>query len=125
MDASRWNQSRGICVSASVSKVSRFRLRSGEIGLLHGTAASLKQAAQAFLAGYAKAIGAMRVQGLVSHQMFYRVDAPNELIGIDLWHDGDAMHKAYASETGGFHELFAAKPATSMWKQPPGHWVEW
>jgi hypothetical protein len=94
------------------------------VGLVRGTVKS-KEATHAFLASYTKAIGAMRMSGLVSHQMFYRIDAPNELIGIDLWHDAEAMQKAYAGDTGGFYDLFTAKPATSMWKQPPGHWVEW
>ena len=79
------------------------------VGLLRGTVTSKD---------------ATRMNGLVSHQLFYRIDA-NELIGIAFWHDADAMQKAYASGTGGLHDLFAAKPATSMWKQPTGAWVEW
>jgi hypothetical protein len=114
----------GYCLHAPKDRPQRF------VGLLRGTVKS-REATNAYLAQYTKAINSMRTNGgLVSHQMFYRLAEPgqpasNELIGIDVWHDGEGMQKMYSSDTSSFHDLFTAKPVTSTWKQPGGHWVEW
>jgi len=97
------------------------------VGLLRGKVKS-RESAKAFFDGMQKGINKARLSSLISHEIFY-VAGPqgptNELIGIDVWHDGEAMAKFYDGAGPALYDLFDGTPAASRWKQPAGQWVEW
>jgi hypothetical protein len=104
----------------------------GAVGLLHATVNSVDQAAGAFTAYAASTINTARSYGIVSHSIWRRVPNPGEapaqeVIGVDLWMDGDRMNEYYDLSLGFEHfgPVFAGAPDTSTWQAAPGDWVEW
>lgn len=123
-----WQQSemRGFVHPTPKDKTDRF------VGVIRGTVKSRDGARAAFNSLVDKTINASRMLGHVSHQMYWRLTPPNEapsleLIGIDIWQDADGMNKFYSDRTNAAaaYDVFASAPATSIWKQPQGAWVEW
>ncbi|HSS09784.1 MAG TPA: hypothetical protein VLL25_07875 [Acidimicrobiales bacterium] len=93
---------------------------------------SLEKAAPAFSAYAAATINQARAHGIVAHSVWTRVPNPgekpsNEVIGVDVWLDGDEMNRYYDLGVGFEHlgPVFAAKPDTSTWQSAPGAWIEW
>jgi hypothetical protein len=102
------------------------------VGIIRGTVRSREAAREVFDGMVNKTINASRMLGHMSHQMYWRATPPNEqpsleLIGVDVWYDGEGMKKFYAEATkaAGAYDVFVSQPATSIWKQPQGQWVEW
>jgi hypothetical protein len=102
------------------------------IGLLQAQVTSLDKAASAFRAYASATINRARRQGLVSHSLWTRVPDPGtpaepEIIGVDVWLDADEMSDYYDLMIGFEHlgPAFAGKPDSSIWRTPPGEWIEW
>lgn len=102
------------------------------VGLIRGSVRSREAAKVAFEALYRDTINPARILGQVSHQIFYRVTQPGEpasleLLGVDIWMDGEGMGKFYSDpkHTAALKNVFTAAPVASVWKQPAGSWVEW
>jgi hypothetical protein len=71
-----------------------------------------------------------RLRGLLSHELFIRLGAPNEpveLLGIDRWQNLDGMVAHYSDKThmAPLANVFTGAPAASMWEQAAGAWSEW
>lgn len=113
---------RGHYLQAPKDKPARF------VGLIRGTLRSKAQAREV-LDGYGeRAQAKARMLGQVSHQLFFRAPEPGkpesmEVFGVDHWYDGEGMAQFYKDSER--FEIFTGPPATSQWKQPAGHWVEW
>jgi hypothetical protein len=102
------------------------------VGLLRATVKSRSDAAAAFNAIVKSSSNAARKLGQVSHEVFYRMTPPGEhesleLLAVDTWMDGAGMQAFYADpdHLAPLKDIFAGPPATSMWRQPPGAWIEW
>lgn len=101
------------------------------IGMIRGKVKSRGLAKEAFDGLLRKTKNAARMLGQISHQTFYRATQPgepasDELLGIDVWHDAEGMMKHYAETSKmGLYDVFVGQPATALWKQPGGEWVEW
>jgi hypothetical protein len=107
------------------SKTDRF------VGLLHATVRSRESAKIAF-GEYAKTINAARLEGQVSHEIFFRMSDPGqppslEVLGVDVWMDAEGMGRFYADpkHLAPLGSIFTGPPQTSTWKRPAGSWVEW
>jgi hypothetical protein len=101
------------------------------IGLIRGTVRS-REGARAAWDGIAKeTINAARMDGHVSHQVFFRMtpdQSPSlDLLGVDVWMDAEGMGRFYSNpkHMEPLHNIFSAPPTTSVWMRPAGEWVEW
>jgi hypothetical protein len=102
------------------------------VGIVRGTVKSPEHALGVFAAVDTKAQRDARRRGLISHELFIKLNAPgesppSELLGLDLWSDFAGMTEHYADPT---HMLvlgdaFTAQPQASVWEQASGHWSEW
>lgn len=106
------------------SKPDRF------VGMIRGTVRARAEALEVFDRAARASVNQSRMKGHASHHLFWRIAQPGEpetldLLGLDLWHDVDGMRAWYGESTGDLKRVFAAPPATSVWKQPAGSWVEW
>lgn len=104
------------------------------VGVIRGTVKSREAAHAVFDRAGRASMQPARMLGQVSHHVYFRATQPGEpasteLLGVDVWHDADGMAKFYSNVEGmaasGIYDVFAGKPATSVWKQPAGEWVEW
>jgi hypothetical protein len=98
------------------------------LGVLRATVKSESAAIAAFDAIEKSTINAARKAGQVSHHVFFRLGEPAlDMISIQSWMDGGAMADYYKAGHGmtELEAVLAGPPVTSMWKQPPGSWVEW
>jgi hypothetical protein len=102
------------------------------VGIVRGKVHSREQARVVFSGAFAKSINQARKLGLLSREYFYRVGEAgpgpsNELLGVDVWYSAEGMNEQYArhEDMGAIGALFTARPATSVWEQPAGEWVEW
>lgn len=103
------------------------------VGIIRGTLKSAEEALAIFGDVDAKSQRDARRRGLVSHELFIKVDpaadksAPLELLGVDLWHDFGGMSEHYGDQThmSRLGAVFAGRPATSVWEAAPGNWSEW
>lgn len=102
------------------------------VGVIRGTVKSREAAHAVFDAAGRASLQPARMLGQVSHHVYFRASGPGEppsteLLGVDVWHDADGMAKFYGNgeATAALYDVFASKPATSVWKQPAGEWVEW
>lgn len=103
------------------------------VGILRGTVTSRDAAKAAFDAYCKRCINAARMKGQISHAVYFRATPPGapeslELIGVDTWMDAEGMQAFYtenAPDGNALYEQFETRPATSLWKQPAGQWVEW
>jgi hypothetical protein len=99
------------------------------VGLVSGPIASREGAEKLLMEATRKALSGNRAKGLLSREWFFRADQPNalEAIGVDVWFDADGMQAVYndPDEMAPLATLFTARPATSVWARPAGHWVEW
>ena len=72
-----------------------------------------------------------RRRGLLSHQIFIKLNAPGdaqlELLGVDIWNDMAGMNEHYgdAKHMGALKDAFTGRPQTSRWEQAGGEWAEW
>jgi hypothetical protein len=101
------------------------------VGMLRGTVRSCEGAHAAF-DKMAKTMNAARMEGQVSHEVFFRMTPPGQppaldLLGVDFWMDAEGMNRFYSNpqHMAPLRDLFAEPPATSTWKRPTDQWVEW
>ena len=72
------------------------------MGLLRGTVRSRQDAKAAFDKMAKDTINAARMEGQVSHQVFFRMTPPGQpaaldLLGVDVWMDADGMGRFYSN----------------------------
>ena len=129
-DATLWMPASGSSsyrLPAPKAKAERF------LGMIRGVIPSPEVAIGVFADVDVRAQRDARRRGLVSHELFIRMDAPGqsapppELLGIDIWSDFAGMTEHYADAThmSGLGAAFAGRPQTSVWEQAGGHWSEW
>ena len=102
------------------------------VGLIRGTVRSRDAAKAAFDKMAKDTINAARLEGQISHEVYFRMSPPGqpaspELLGIDLWMDAAGMGRFYsdAKPLAALADVFVGAPATSVWKSPGNQWVEW
>lgn len=102
------------------------------VGLIRGTLRSREGAKAAFDRMAKETVNAARMEGQVSHEIFFRMTPPGgpatlDLLGVDVWMDSEGMGRFYSNSQhmAPLLDIFAAKPTTSTWKRPDGDWVEW
>jgi hypothetical protein len=102
------------------------------VGLIRGAVKAPEQALGVFAAVDTKAQRDARRRGLISHELFMKLNAPGEssppeLLGLDLWSDFAGMTEHYADSThmAGLGDAIAGQPQASVWEQANGHWSEW
>jgi hypothetical protein len=101
------------------------------VGLLRATVRS-REAAKTAFGAFAQTINAARLEGQVSHEIFFRMSDPGqppslELLGVDVWMDAEGMGRFYSDpkHMAPLGSIFTGPPQTSTWKRPAGSWVEW
>jgi hypothetical protein len=129
IDATVWMPARGsssYTLPAPRAKGDRY------LGMARGPIKSPEQAIETFASGDIKAQRDARRRGLVSHQLFIKLQAPGdstplEILGVDWWCDFDGMTEHYndATHMAGLGGAFTGRPQTSVWEQPAGLWSEW
>jgi hypothetical protein len=107
------------------SKTDRF------LGLVRGTVRS-RDAAKLAFAEFAQTINRARMEGQVSHEVFFRMSEPGQppsldLLGVDVWMDAAGMGRFYSDpqHMAPLGSIFTAAPKMSTWRRPTGSWVEW
>jgi hypothetical protein len=103
------------------------------IGMVRGTVKSLEEAEAIHNDAIASQVNLARAAGILSHEFYVRAAAPGspealEVLGLDVWMNGDNMLKHYNSpefQNTGLYKIFASKPTSGTWVHPKGEWVEW
>jgi hypothetical protein len=102
------------------------------VGLLRGAVRSLEGAKAAFDKMAKATINSARMEGQVSHEIFFRMTPPGQpaaldILGVDVWMDAAGMERFYSNpqHMAPLNDIFTRAPATSTWKRPAGQWVEW
>lgn len=102
------------------------------VGMVRGPIASPEAALALFRAADLKAQRAARARGLLSHELFIKlnppgVSAPLELLGVDVWCDAKGMGEHYSDpqEMKALEGAFTGAPDATVWQQAPGQWSEW
>ena len=127
-DATVWMPARGAFSYALPAAAGRHERH---LGLLRGPVASPEKAIAVFRAADLKAQRVARARGLLSHQLFLKLNAPGdtsppELLGVDVWCDLKGMKEHYVpSEMAALEGAFSGAPQASTWQQAPGAWSEW
>jgi hypothetical protein len=128
-DATVWMPARGAFswhLQAARGRDARF------VGMIRGPIGNPEKVIEIFRAVDEKAQRDARRRGQLSHDLYIKlnppgVDAPLELLGVDLWWDFDGMTEHYSDKTHmpGLADAFTGAPATSVWEEPAGSWSEW
>ncbi len=102
------------------------------VGMIRGPIDSPEKAIAIFRAADRKAQRAARARGLLSHELFIKlnppgVQAPLELLGVDVWCDAKGMGEHYSdpNEMKALEGVFTGAPDATVWSQAPGNWSEW
>jgi hypothetical protein len=103
------------------------------VGIIRGKVNSLQEAETIHNEVMEKLVNVSRSRGILSHHFYVRLAAPGspealEVLGLDVWMNGEDMIKHYTSPeygNAGLNRLFAGKPTSSVWAHPKGQWVEW
>jgi len=102
------------------------------VTVARGTVNSMAEAKQLHNAVMAKTISKARSLGMLSHEAYFRMAAPNspealEYFQVDVWMSGEGMGDYYgdAEFLEGFNHFFTAEASDSVWVHPKGDWVEW
>lgn len=128
-DATVWMPAKGsfsYVLPAAAGKNERF------VGMVRGPIKSPDAAIEIFRAADMKAQRAARARGLVSHELFIKMNPPGdssplELLGVDVWCDAKGMGEHYSDpeEMKALSGAFAGAPDPTTWQQAPGQWSEW
>ena len=101
------------------------------VGMIRGAVRS-REGANAAFDKMAKTINAARMEGQVSHEIFFQMTPPGQpasldLLGVDFWMDAEGMNRFYSNpqNLAPLRDIFVEPPATSTWKRPIDQWVEW
>jgi len=102
------------------------------IAVVRGTVNSIAEAKQLHNTAIVKTISKARKLGMLSHEAYFRMAAPNspealEFFAVDVWMSGEGMGDYYGDEDflAGFNHIFTAEAADSVWVHPKGDWIEW
>jgi len=102
------------------------------VGMVRGPIKSAEATLKIFRAADAKAQRAARARGLLSHELFIKLNAPGdsaplEVLGVDVWCDAKGMGEHYSNpeEMAALAGAFAGAPDATTWTQAPGLWSEW
>jgi len=102
------------------------------VTVARGTVNSMAEAKQLHNAVMAKTVRKARKLGMLSHEAYFRMAAPNspealEYFQVDVWMSGKGMGDYYGDEEflAGFNHFFTAEASDSVWVHPKGDWVEW
>ncbi len=128
-DATVWMAAKGAfawSLPSAAGKNERF------VGMVRGPIASPDHAIEIFRAADQKAQRVARARGLLSHELFIKLNPPGdssplELLGVDVWCDGKGMAEHYSdpNEMKALAGAFTAAPDATTWQQAPGQWSEW
>ena len=128
-DPTVWMPAKGAfsySLPAAAGKNDRF------VGMVRGTIKSPDAALAIFRAADLKAQRTARARGLLSHELFIKLQGPGdnspmELLGVDLWCDGKGMGEHYndPNEMKALEGAFTGKPDVTVWTQAQGQWSEW
>ena len=102
------------------------------LGVARGTVKSMAEAKKLHNTAIAKTIGKARKMGLLSHEAYFRMAAPNspealEYFQVDVWMSGEGMGDYYGDKDflDSFNHFFTAEAVDSVWIHPKGDWIEW
>lgn len=102
------------------------------VAVVRGPVKSKEAAKELHNTAMTKTINKGRKLGLLSHEAYFRLAAPNspealEYFGVDVWMDGEGMGDYYGDEDflASFNDFFTAAAADSVWLHPKGDWTEW
>ncbi len=102
------------------------------VGLVRGTARSREDAQAGFNRMASSTINAARMEGIVSHEVFFALPQPGqppslEILGVDVWMDAGGMGRFYSDpeHLAPLRSVFSEPPSTSVWTRPAGDWVVW
>jgi hypothetical protein len=102
------------------------------LGMFRAPIASPEKALEIFRGVDTKAQRDARRRGILSHQLFIKMNPPGdnsplELLGLDLWSDFGGMTEHYNDKThmSGLAGALAGPPDATVWEQAPGNWSEW
>jgi hypothetical protein len=102
------------------------------VAVVRGTVKSREEAQKLHNSAVSKTLSKARKHGLLSHDAYFRLAAPNspealEFFGLDVWMSGEGMGELYGDPDflEGFNHLFASEATDSVWVHPQGEWVEW
>jgi len=102
------------------------------IAVVRGTVNSKEEAKELHNNAMTQTISKARKAGMLSHQAYFRLAAPNspealEYSGVDVWMTGEGMGDYYGDEDflATFNHFFTAEAVDSVWVHPEGDWVEW
>jgi hypothetical protein len=102
------------------------------VGMIRGPIASPDKSIEIFRGVDTQAQPVARRRGLISHEIFIKLNppdaaAPLELLGLDVWCDFAGMGEHYTDETHmrGLSGAFSGPPDPTVWEQAPGQWSEW
>ncbi len=128
-DASVWMPAKGSFsyqLPAAAGKNERY------VGMVRGPISSPDQAIEIFRAADSKAQRVARARGLLSHEIFIKLNPPGdtsplELLGVDVWCDAKGMAEQYSdpNEMKALAGAFTGAPSATTWQQAPGQWSEW
>jgi hypothetical protein len=128
-DATVWMPAKGAFtynLPAAATKNERY------VGMIRGPIKSPEAAIALFRNADLKAQRAARARGLLSHELFIKLNPPGdnsplELLGVDVWCDGKGMGEHYSdpNEMKALEGVFSGAPDTTVWQQAPGQWSEW
>ena len=126
-DGVMWMSARGAFgfhLPAPMDRNERF------LGVIRGAVGSTDAAIKSFRDTLSPRLADARRRGLMSHGLFVRIPVPGEVtapevIGLDLWYDGQGMVEHY-KEIQPVYAAFSGKPQTSVWEPARGGvWSEW
>jgi hypothetical protein len=102
------------------------------VGLMSGVVRSRDTAKTVFDQMARDTINKARMEGQVSHEIFYLLPqpgqpAPLQLLGVDVWMDAEGMGRFYSDpkHMAPLRDVFVDAPTTSLWKRAAGEWIEW
>jgi hypothetical protein len=102
------------------------------VAVVRGTVKSKDEARKLHNDAMSKTISKARKLGMLSHEAYFRLAAPNspealEYFGVDVWMSGEGMGEYYSDEDflASFNHFFTAEAADSVWVHPQGDWIEW
>jgi hypothetical protein len=102
------------------------------VAMVRGQVSSRAAAREAHNAIVAGGINQARAAGDLSHDVYFRLGAPDapetlEFLAIDIWLSAAGMGQYYSDPAflSAAQSLFVGPPATSAWVSPAGDWIEW
>ena len=109
-----------------------FGMNDRIVTVARGTVKSMAEAKNLHNTVMTKTISKARKAGMLSHQAYFRMAAPNspealEYFQVDVWMSGEGMEDYYGDEEflEGFNHFFTAEASDSVWVHPKGDWIEW